>query len=83
MNKTNPNEPAGTCPAVLDPNGQMHYGYDGLTKREHFAAMAMQGMLSNPHYYEEVLLKDLAFMAVCRADDLILELNKEQSHEQI
>lgn len=24
----------------------------GLTKREYFAAMAMQGMLSNPHYLQ-------------------------------
>lgn len=30
----------------------INYLYDGLTKRELFAAMAMQGLLSNAHFNE-------------------------------
>jgi hypothetical protein len=42
----------------------------GLTKREYFAAMAMQGLLSNPNTSFET--RD----AVIIADALIAELNK-------
>lgn len=46
----------------------------GLTKREYFAAMAMQGMLPHP----ELLIVDegVAKDAVMMADALIAELNK-------
>ena len=46
----------------------------GLTKREHFAAMAMQGLLSNsacPMPYK-VIARDSVIMA----DELLLELSK-------
>lgn len=58
-----------------------HYAYatstdkfhqEGLTKRELFAAMAMQGLMKypgNPDY--------VAHMAIQAADALIAELNKE------
>jgi hypothetical protein len=47
----------------------------GLTKREYFAAMAMQGMLSNQHGY--FLEHDkLSEYALSYADALIKELNK-------
>jgi len=46
--------------------------YQGLTKRELFAAMAMQGLLSNP----EVRYKNIAIDSVEIADALIEELNK-------
>jgi hypothetical protein len=42
----------------------------GLTKREYFAAMAMQGLLSNPNTIFET------HYAVIIADALIAELNK-------
>jgi hypothetical protein len=46
-----------------------------LTKRELFAAMAMQGYLSNPDqgYRED---SDMAKMSISAADALIEELNK-------
>jgi len=44
----------------------------GLTKRELFAAMAMQGMLSSP----EVRYKNISIDSVEIADALIKELNK-------
>jgi len=50
---------------------------DGLTKREYFAAMAMQGMLSNPHCFEEYTDVGLLGKSTIYADALIAELNKE------
>lgn len=57
----------------------------GLTKREQFAAMAMQGMLANsidkkqsaePFWF--MSQENLAKVAVWYADALIAELNKEK-----
>ena len=56
--------------------------YLGLTKRELFAAMAMQGMAANPadNYLAEVdgkIVNVTSKYAVEYADTLIAELNKE------
>jgi hypothetical protein len=40
----NGSESAFPQTSVTGPNGDFHYGTPGLTKRELFAAMAMQGM---------------------------------------
>ncbi len=55
----------------------------GLTKLEHFSAMAMQGILANPFYAERFAanngapcVPDLAKMAIEQAKALINELNK-------
>lgn len=45
----------------------------GLTKREHFAAMAMQGLLSNP-YLSENKADKIAYNALINADELLLTL---------
>jgi len=45
---------------------------DGLTKREYFAAMAMQGLLAGDSYST----LDIAKLAVDQADRLINELNR-------
>jgi len=45
----------------------------GLTKREYFAALAMQGLLANPAVD---MLETTAAKAVKIADHLIAELNK-------
>lgn len=50
------------------------YGDPGCTKREYFAAMALQGMLSN-HYYNNPKYR-AATLAVECADALIDALNK-------
>lgn len=51
----------------------------GLTKREYFAAMAMQGWLARcstvPHTYK-LEPSDIAEVAVSMADALLKELNK-------
>jgi len=57
----------------------------GLTKREYFAAMAMQGLLANPMVIEamlvlnktqEQLARATAISSLQSADALIVELNK-------
>lgn len=45
---------------------------DGLTKREYFAAMALQGLLA----YSGYLQHDCVVRSVRLADQLIIELNK-------
>lgn len=51
----------------------------GLSKREHFAAMAMQGMLSNPKLdIETTPAETIARDAIVQADVLLLELSKPQ-----
>ena len=52
-------------------------GGNGLTKREHFAAMAMQGMLANDLHcqYED---SDLATYAVTAANALLKALEESQ-----
>lgn len=51
---------------------------DGLTKRELFAAMAMQGLISNEAYNElsEDQYTEVSGRATTHADALIEELNK-------
>lgn len=48
-----------------------------LTKRELFAAMAMQGIQSNISYTAHFTAEQKAELAVMNADALIEELNKE------
>lgn len=58
----------------------------GLTRREHFAAMALQGLLANPRTAEQIrgtfgqITPDESYEAVCitarcLADQLIEQLN--------
>lgn len=75
--KTNPNSPM--YPLPLAANGTImpenefidEYYAVGLKKREHFAAMAMQGLLAAGAHYSTLSEK-----AVVIADALIIELNK-------
>ena len=48
----------------------------GLTKREYFAAMAMQGMSAACQGFDSNGLDNLAKYAIQAADALITELNK-------
>jgi len=58
------------------------YHQDGLTKREYFAAMAMQGLLSNKYfqvYKEGKLFVDVvAKTSIEMADELLNQLNQKQ-----
>ena len=49
----------------------------GLTKRELFAAMAMQGLLANPGFREDVVHGRIAKMAIDEANNLIYHLNAD------
>ena len=57
------------------------YGDIGLTKREYFAAMAMQGLLSTEQGYHLHEHK-LSEYALSYADSLINELNNEQHFDK-
>ena len=79
------NEPAAPCEVYIGSNGMCELQMSGstimafgLTKRELFAAMAMQGQLSG-QYPEGP--KDTANDAVCYADALLLELSKTDKIE--
>jgi hypothetical protein len=50
--------------------------YTGLTKREHFAGLAMQGLLSNNKSTGENLYLDMSEVSVFIADALLAELDK-------
>ena len=51
--------------------------YLGLTKRELFAAMAMQGIISSGEVLITYSVEHIANMAATQADALIAELNEE------
>lgn len=63
--KTKPNEP-------INPNGA---GCDCLTKREYFAAAALQGLLASG---DVITFKDVVRQAVKISDVLIEQLNEEE-----
>lgn len=66
----------------IDVDGNEYKG--GLTKREHFACLAMQGMLANSYTQDMIVqnplstatFEELAKMSVLQADALIEALNK-------
>jgi hypothetical protein len=62
-----PPHPVYPSPVNAQPN---------LTKREIFAAMAMQGLCASPHSWD-LLLESIAQCAVGHADALIAELEKK------
>lgn len=80
--KTDPNAPA--MPWVvegMDMSDVQTFGTGGLTKREWFAGLAMQGVLAGPDSpnFED---DSVARSAVDLADALIAALNEEEaSHE--
>jgi len=70
-NKTEPNQAAFAC---VDGNSHLQ---EGLTKREYFAAMALQGLLADGHYASAGVTK----RAVDLADELIKSLNEGGDNE--
>lgn len=71
--ETKPNELAFASSPTNDSSGS-----DGLTKREYFAARAMQGLLSNSMYSYDVTTRSCSKLAVEQADALIAELNRKK-----
>ena len=75
---TKPNEPAFACVSN-------NFIQEGLTKREYFAAIAMQGLLTRvpkrENYQVDLGILEsqrIAAESVIMADKLIEELNKEK-----
>lgn len=68
--KTNPDDPVPYN--MTDADGNIH---GGLTKREYFASLAMQGIISNISGVADTRL--CSKLAIQLADDLIEQLNKE------
>lgn len=58
--------------------GELYCDEIGLTKREHFAALAMQGLLSGGYAIDDARNRanDVSSEAVSIADALLLELEK-------
>jgi hypothetical protein len=71
--KTKPNEPIHT----IEYNN--NYISNGLTKREYFAAMALQGLLGDRKLGS---IQEYAEYAVKLADALIEELSKTKTNEK-
>jgi len=68
-------DPKDNAFPIFNREGEVYFSQSGLTKREYFAALAMQGILANdlgqPSY------NAVATMAVLSADALIAALNGE------
>jgi hypothetical protein len=66
---------------IFDSDGLINIENDGdqggLSKREYFAAMALQGILSNPEFMATMA----ASVAVKKADELIYLLNQTDSEK--
>ena len=77
----NANQPAFGTPSVYTINGELLEAGDvGLTKREYFAAMAMQGLLANATYFNPnekhkmIMDEQLCKRAVDFSDELLKQL---------
>jgi len=66
---------SGTESSCGDLNSSEDWGGQGLTKREHFAAMAMQGLMSNTEVFNDCHSNDIAKWSVQQADALLKALS--------
>ncbi|WP_285011238.1 hypothetical protein [Pedobacter faecalis] len=74
---TQPHDPVNPAPHVNQDGTVQYDANTGLTKREIFAAMAMQGILSDQTYLQPNQSEDIAERAVTLADALIKALNEK------
>ncbi|QSV55614.1 MAG: hypothetical protein HEP80_18815 [Dolichospermum sp. UKL201] len=67
---------------IFDGSGEHFIKHRGLSKREYFAALALQGILSNPFLNPDEYNPNLnACLAIEAADTLIHRLNKTDTWE--
>ena len=77
----NADKPAMAQPVTSDENGEITItadydtDYMGLTKREHFAGLAMQGLIAQS--YGPRTVKEIAFESLAMADALLKELEQD------
>ena len=80
---SNANEPAKPCRATINRDtgelqpfqfGNNDFECLGLTKREYFAGLALQGLLAGPHAESDCGIEGLAHDAVLAADKLLAAL---------
>jgi len=75
---TNSNSPAFAKAAFYHPEGGIDSPQEGLTKREYFASMAMQGMLANNAEGNTEWDYEIIAKHSCKAADaLINQLNQK------
>ena len=72
--KTEPNSPAFARASFYHPDGSYDPPQEGLTTREYYAGLAMEGLLANRNFSYDTIPS----YAVKIADKLIEELNKEK-----
>lgn len=76
MSESGTTNPDDTISSTLEIVGNLAVSEGGLTKREYFSAMALQGIISNSNN-DYVVMDDELGDAVKYADYLIEELNKQ------
>ena len=74
MKNTDPNHQAFPCPPYELSDGYISMKDSGLSKREYFAAMAMQGIITTNGTDQGI--EDDCILSLKYADALINELNK-------
>jgi hypothetical protein len=62
---------------------QEQQGTSGLSKREYFSAMALQGFVAATRYHSDSDIEYFAQIAVQAADAIITELNKVQAADAL
>lgn len=81
MSNENANQPAYPMQPTVNSEGQIcneRYAFEGLTKRELIAAMAMQGILADGgHEFRDTHKERIAHLAIVHADELLNQLNHE------
>ncbi len=74
---SNSNEPAFPMGHLTNANGEVQWSNGGITKREYFAAMAMQGMLADTNRHpERQTLGAIADDALAMANVILAALEK-------
>lgn len=79
MSKFNSESPAYPVPSdLLDRCGQVDFSPFGLTKREYFASMAMQGLMACPGKFKT---EQIVKFSIETADALLIELEKPTPYD--
>ena len=60
-----------------NPDTELNHGPQGISRRDYFAGMAMQGTLANPHCWESYTRTEIIKEALQMSNLLIKELDKE------